>query len=88
MDNYQFENLTTDLGHNREIEFYFNKMSYSITNANGYWNFDNNSENINTQICRYKENDTLINFVKNLYIENTSLQDIFNNNLCTKLYIL
>lgn len=92
MNEYKFKDLIDDLLHNREIEFCFNNFSYSISNLTinnkSYWQFDNNTEQKSTRICNFNENETLINFVKNLIIKDISLKDIFNNNLYTNLYVL
>ena len=52
-----------------------------------YWQFDNNTEHKNARICRFKENNALINFTKNLLIEEIPLKDIFDQQLYTDLYV-
>ena len=88
MSDYQFENLINDLSCNREIEFEFNDISYSITNVKNYWYLSNDSENKSIKICKFDDGKSLIDFMRNLIIENTSLQEIFDKQVYTNLYIL
>lgn len=44
--------------------------------------------NESIKICAFEENGILISFIKAIIIDNNSLQDIFNKNLDTDLYVL
>jgi len=88
MNNYQFKNLLNDLSCNREIEFEFNNIKYSITNTKDHWYFYNNDKDKSVKICEFKDKKILINFVENLIIDDKSLKSIFDDSLYIDLYIL
>lgn len=73
MSEYQFENLVKDLSCNREIEFEYNAIRYSITNAEKYWYLSNDSEHKSIKICKFDDGKILIDIMRNLVIENTSI---------------
>ena len=75
------------------MEFVFKNCHYSITNyldgnIGAYWQFDNNTEKISMKICKFNQNSILIDFIKNLIIEDVLLKDIFDKYLYTDLYVL
>lgn len=86
-NNYRFNNLIEDILCNREVEFDFNKNNYSITNLERYWYFYDEANNKNIKICKFEETDILIGFIKRLCIDNIYLEDIFDENLYTDLYV-
>ena len=57
---YRFAELAEHLRHGREIEFVYNKRSYSITNHSGYWHLCDDTAHVLLQtLCRFEEKELL-----------------------------
>lgn len=79
---YSFSDMLNDLKVGREIEFEYNGKLYGIFNGEGKWFFF--ADNRDELLCQFEETDTLLEKVKNLSIQGTTLADIFDKKLYTQ----
>lgn len=82
MIKYSFSDMLDDLKVGREIEFEYNGKMYGIFNCEGNWFFF--ADNRDELLCQFEETDILLEKVKNLSIQGTSLADIFDKKLYTQ----
>ena len=79
---YLFSDMLDDLKVGREIEFEYNGKLYGIFNGEENWFFF--ADNRDEMLCRFEETDVLLEKVKNLSIQGTTLADIFDKKLYTQ----
>lgn len=79
---YSFSEMLDDLIVGREIEFEYKGTLYGIFNGEGKWFFF--ADNRDEMLCQFEETDILLEKVKNLSIQGTSLADIFDKKLYTQ----
>ena len=70
MNNVPFKMIIEDLNCGREIEFAYHGKKYSITNSEGYWNFE--------RLFPFNDKTKLIERVSNLNVEGVLLSTIFD----------
>ena len=79
---YRFAELAEHLRHGREIEFVYNKRSYSITNHSGYWHLCDDTAHVLLQtLCRFEEKELLVEKTAAFCLEGKRIADIFNEQL-------
>lgn len=90
LENYKFENIIYDLKIGREIEFTYEEKKYAITNASGFWFFICTTDNLSIPLCKFEDEDILVNSMSLIEISNIKLEQIFNELLYNQksLYVL
>ena len=79
---YRFAELAEHLRHGREIEFVYNKRSYSIANHSGYWHLCDDTAYVLLQtLCRFEEKELLAEKTAAFCLEGKRIADIFNEQL-------
>lgn len=82
-----FSELADYLMHGREIEFRYGGKDYSITNSHYEWHFCCDTDGTTIRLCEFHKFDVLVDKVRNIEIEEISIENIFNERL-GKLEIL
>ncbi len=82
-----FSELADYLMHGREIEFRYDGKDYSITNSHYEWHFCCDTDGTTIRLCEFHKFDVLVDKVRNIEIEEISIENIFNERL-GKLEIL
>ena len=82
-----FSELADYLMHGREIEFRYDGKDYSITNSHYEWHFCCDTDGTTIRLCEFHKFDVLVDKVRNIEIEEISIEYIFNERL-GKLEIL
>ena len=79
---YRFAELAEHLRHGREIEFFYNKRNYSITNHSGYWHLCDDTAHVLLQtLCRFEEKELLVEKTAAFCLEGKRIADIFDEQL-------
>ena len=87
----RFAELAEHLRHGREIEFVYNKRSYSITNHSGYWYLcDDTAHVLLEALCRFEEKELLVAGTAAHCLNGRSIAEIFDEHLYEEgsVYIL